>query len=291
MKHALRSGVLALGVVMGCGSSSDYGDAPDGASRQSSIDLEIGPAPPEVLLIVADDRADAEELRQLVQLEIESFATRSLGIAPACAAEEPTRKHPIDVSLVLVHPSAMGDARFAGPSTVPALRWQEADATQSGRLAWVSAARAALDETHSEGPFSALAAMKSAFELLDGKRTPDGAGESSLLGSLPSAARLRALFLAAHALSRGEQHEMVALAALMKHAATQLERLGSRGSRQRHAPFVRARQQSERPQRVGGRSAAKLRSQHVSSRRIPPHELLLRIESGVHHYTLNYQLA
>jgi hypothetical protein len=198
VKRALSSCLVALGVVVGCGSSSDYGDAPDGASRQSSIDLEIGPAPPEVLLIVADDRADAEELRQLVQLEIESFATRSLGIAPACAAEEPTRKHPIDVSLVLVHPSAMGDARFAGPSTLPALRWQEADATQSGRLAWVSAVRAALDETHSEGPFAALAAMKSAIELVDGKRTPDGAGESSLLGSLPSAARVTALFLAAH---------------------------------------------------------------------------------------------
>lgn len=197
MKRAFGTHLLAL-ALLGCGSSNDYGDAPAGASRQVSLEVDVCPADPEIIVLVADDRAEAEDLRQLVTLELESFASRSLSIAPECAPDEPTRKHPIDVSLVVAHPSAVAEARFAGPSIDAALRWREPDATPSGRLAWTNAVRSAIDEVHEEMPFSALESMKSVIDLLGGKRAAKTGAESSLLASLPGAARLKVLLLAAH---------------------------------------------------------------------------------------------
>lgn len=190
---------VALGALaFGCGSSNDYGDAPEGASRQIAMDIDVGPAPSQVIVLVLDDRSDAEELRQLVELELESFASRSLSIAPVCATMEPTRTHPIDISLVVAHPSALGDARFVGPASDANLRWREADATLAGRLAWIEAVRRAVGETHAEGPFAALEAMKSVLDLLKRERVAQTDAESALFASVPSDAERKTLVLAAH---------------------------------------------------------------------------------------------
>ncbi|MFZ5892873.1 MAG: hypothetical protein ACOY0T_17565 [Myxococcota bacterium] len=192
------SAALALTLLFGCGSGSSYGDAPEGESIQVSLDITLGPPEAEVSVVVLDDREGADDLRQLAAIQLESWAARVLSGVRPCLPNDPARTSPVDHSLVVVHPSASGEARLVGPSVEPSLRWREADATPAGRLAFVNAANAAFGAVHAGAPYSPLAAAQSIVELVSGKRAPDSSAESALLASLPSKRTVKLLLLSAH---------------------------------------------------------------------------------------------
>jgi hypothetical protein len=154
---------------------------------------------PAVLVAVVDDQPSSADLRSLVASSFQSYAERTLHPTSGCAHYDPATLHPLDVSLLVVHPSASADTLVSSPADDPRLRWREAQPSEAGRSSWNDAVSAALTPTAPEGaPFAPLAALQRTLALLSGQRLPEGAAESALLESLPAERDVVPMLFAAH---------------------------------------------------------------------------------------------
>jgi hypothetical protein len=108
--------------------------------------------------------------------------------ASCTAPDDPAAWHPIDRSVVFVHPSSPAPSFYWSPAQDPALRLQSQQTFGAERTRWMDAVRAGIDAQPApdSAPFQALAALANAESLLDGSRMPESAAETELLNALPS---------------------------------------------------------------------------------------------------------
>jgi len=101
---------------------------------------------------------------------------------------DPAVWHPIDRSVVFVHPSSPGALAYSSPAQDPALRLQTQQTFGPERTRWMDAVRAAINAqpAPANAAFQALAALKNAESLLDGSRAPESTAESDVLNALPA---------------------------------------------------------------------------------------------------------
>lgn len=194
------AGLLGVALSLSCCSNSGYGDAPGASGLQVSITRTIGPPSPEVRLLVVDDRADAADLIEAVGNSLDTLSAHELEPQTGCAlAEDPAAFHPIDWSVVIVHPSATGDAIYTSPADDPALRWSANQRTEAARRAWLDAVKAALTALPPElGPFAALEAFQRSTSLLARQREPESARERALVASVPTVSAIAVSVVLAH---------------------------------------------------------------------------------------------
>src|SRR6185369_14211608 len=101
---------------------------------------------------------------------------------------DPAAWHPIDRSIVFVHPSTPGVAGYTSPAQDPALRLQGQQLIAAERARWMDAVRSGIEAQPAPpgAPFQALAAFTDAVSLLDGSRPPQSAAEQGVLDALPA---------------------------------------------------------------------------------------------------------
>lgn len=180
-----------LGCVA-CGSTG-YGDPPGGSGSQITFSWAAQRVSPDTITAVVDDTPLAAPLR-------DQFAVAFDGLDAAITAHEascrppydPAAWHPVDRSVLIVHPSANAGARFSSPAADPALRWRENNQSGEGRTRWLAAVRGALAAQPAavDAPFQALAAFHDTVTLLRGTRQPATAEEQALLSALPGGPNL-----------------------------------------------------------------------------------------------------
>ena len=191
MHVVLRANLLALVVAsvtcMACGSADNASVSGDGSAQQ--LTLSFAPAVSvETLAFVVDDTVQGAALRTALADAFAKLDTVIAEKSSSCAAPpDPAAWRPIDRSVVIVHPSARGDARFSSPANLPALRWHEANRSELGRSAWLAAVKEALAASPAAdgAPFQALATFADANALLMGTRSATTDGERALLAALP----------------------------------------------------------------------------------------------------------
>jgi hypothetical protein len=181
---------VALVTCLACG-SPDYGDVPSGSGSQVQWSVVVV-RPQETFLAVVDDTASAAPLRDALGSAFDGLdAAHDAALRGARAgAFDPAAWHPVDRSVVIVHPSSEGAARFSSPANAAALRWRERDQTADGHAGWTTAVRAALAAQPAEAgaPFQALAAFQDSVVLVSGQRQPVTTDEQALLTALPGGA-------------------------------------------------------------------------------------------------------
>jgi hypothetical protein len=177
---------LALLACVACG-GADYGDVPSGSGSQVEWTVVLV-RPQETILAVVDDTAQAAPLRDALGAAFDGLdAARDTQPGTCGAVFDPAAWHPVDRSVVIVHPSSEGSARFSSPADAAALRWSERDQTADGHASWITAVRAALAAAPAEAGarFQALAAFQDSVALVSGQRQPVTADEQALLAALP----------------------------------------------------------------------------------------------------------
>lgn len=187
-------------LAVSCG-SSDYGDSLDGATSQFSFERDLVVPRAVVSLLVVDDGADAAELRASLVIAITNEANRKRASGSRCGAlVDPAAWSPLDWSVVVVHPSATGDALIRSPADDARLRWTENIPSAEGAKAFVAAVTAALEPVASGPVFAPLAALKDVGSLLAGQRAAATERETALLAALPAAGErvLKPLLVLAH---------------------------------------------------------------------------------------------
>ena len=191
-----RSIGLALTACVACG-SADYGDAPGGSGSQVQWSVPVIRSH-ETFLAVVDDTASAAPLRDALASAFDGLdAARDARPGTCGAPFDPAAWHAVDRSVVIVHPSGVGSARFSSPANTATLRWRERDQTENGRIGWMAAVRAALAQPAEAGaPFLALAAFQDSAALVYGQRQPTTADEQALLSALPTGGSPRSLIVA-----------------------------------------------------------------------------------------------
>lgn len=199
--------VCALAGVA-CGSaSSEYGDTLGESGGQIHWDLiTVGPTT-ETWLVLVDDTEAGAGLRDALAKAFDDWDTELAVHQESCTAPvDPAAWHPIDRSIVFVHPSTPGVAGYASPAQDPALRLQAQQLFGPERARWMDAVRAGINaQSASPGaPFQALAALADAESLLEGSRQPESAAERDVLDALPTSHFWEVLALATEDESAGE---------------------------------------------------------------------------------------
>lgn len=179
---------LALLATVSCGSSTDYGDAPTTSGVQISWDSSVFAVRPETMLAVVDDTAAGDALREKVATAFDNLDAAFQDRQFSCRGPyDPAAWHPIDRSLVVVHPSTAGISSYSSPLTDPGLRFRTNQFPDADHALWTVAVRAALAAHPAQpgAPFQALAALLESLPLLDGLRVAVTQDERALLGVLP----------------------------------------------------------------------------------------------------------
>jgi hypothetical protein len=178
--------------VIACGSSSDaYGDAPIASGAQIRWEFQAGAPAPETLLVLVDDTEAGAGLRDALAGAFDDLDTELARHRECCSGpSDPAAWHPIDRSVVFVHPSTPGPMGYWSPAQDPALRFQAQQTFGAERTRWMDAVRAGINAQPAapSAAFQALAALGNAEALLDGTRSPESSTESDLLDALPAAA-------------------------------------------------------------------------------------------------------
>jgi len=175
---------------VGCGSGSpEYGDAPSGSGAQLRWEFGAGAPSPETFLVLVDDTQAGAGLRDALATAFDDLdAQRAIRRAGCAAPVDPAAWHPIDRSVVLLHPSTPGALGYSSPAQDPALRLQAQQTFGPERARWMAAVRAGINAQPAApaAPFQALAALSNADSLLLGLRAPQNAEEEAVLDALPS---------------------------------------------------------------------------------------------------------
>ncbi|MEI9952252.1 MAG: hypothetical protein WDO74_25505 [Pseudomonadota bacterium] len=195
-KRAARLRVLLLTCACGllggaaCGSgASEYGDAPLASGAQIRWEFRAEPPYTETLLVVVDDTPTGAGLRDALAEAFDDWDAELARHREGCdGPADPAVWHPIDRSLVIVHPSTPGTLGVWSPAQDPALRLQALQTFGAERTRWVDAVRAGISAQPAApgAPFQALAALTNVESLLDGSRPPETAAERDVLDALPS---------------------------------------------------------------------------------------------------------
>jgi hypothetical protein len=146
------------------------------------VTREVGPAWPQVFVVVADDRADATKLRSVL---VRSLA--ELDMPYSGLPFDPAVFHPIDRRVLVAHPSASGAASLTTEIQMPDLHWRSDHNAETERAAWLEAVGRAFEAGQTAaGPFAALAAFKNAASLALGARAPATDDEAAFVSALPA---------------------------------------------------------------------------------------------------------
>ena len=140
------------------------------------------------MVAVVDDTPSGGLLRDQFASAFDDLAARIAARETSCHAPlDPAAWHPVDHSVVIVHPSAVGGARFSSPANDSALRWRENDQSTAGQALWMTAVRSALAAPLAApaAPFQALAAFHDSITLLHRARPAATPEEQALLEALP----------------------------------------------------------------------------------------------------------
>ena len=178
-----------LGSVACGSSSSEYGDAPGSSGSQIRWQFGAGAPSPETFLVLVDDTEAAVGLRDALATAFEGLdAVLAVHRASCTPPVDPAAWHPIDRSVVFVHPSTPGALGYSSPAQDPALRLQAQQTFGPERAHWMEAVRAGINAQPAApgAPFQALAALTNAESLLLGSRAPESTEEQALLDALPS---------------------------------------------------------------------------------------------------------
>jgi hypothetical protein len=186
--------LIAL-LASGCGASEPSVSPP--GETLPTYHRYFGPVEPQLFLTVVDDHADAAELRATVARTFEQMdAVYAIQNASCIPPFDPAAYHPVDRTLLIVHPSAGGSDRYTNELDLPALRWRENQQTQVAHDAWARAVTQALEpKVAASDPFTALAAYERALSLVSSGREPESDVEAAILDALP--ARYRTTLLVA----------------------------------------------------------------------------------------------
>ncbi|MEP7049006.1 MAG: hypothetical protein ABJB12_01585 [Pseudomonadota bacterium] len=173
---------LAFTGCVACG-STDYGDAPavSGSQVQWSVNVV---REQQTFLAIVDDTPSGASLRDALESAFDGLnAARDARVNGA--AFDPAAWHAVDRSVVIVHPSGVGSARYSSPANSAALRFRDHDETADGHAGWMTAVRAALAQpAQADAPFRALEAFQESVALVFRQRPPTTADERALLAAL-----------------------------------------------------------------------------------------------------------
>lgn len=172
----------------GSGSGS-YGDAPGASGGQLRWDFVIRGPSPETWLVLVDDTKAGAGLREALARGFEDWDAELAQHQESCTPPfDPAAWHPIDRSIVFVHPSTKGVAGYTSPAQDPALRLEGQQRVAAERARWMDAVRIGIEAQPAQpgAAFQALAAFTDAVSLLDGSRLPQTAAEQDVLDALPA---------------------------------------------------------------------------------------------------------
>src|SRR4051794_19040137 len=176
----MRRPLLGLALfALACG-DGDNGAVPAGSETQASLFLTLGPAVPEIFVALVDDRPEAMELRAAVARTFDGMDQQRLESSRSCQSPyDPAAFHPVDRTVVVVHPSAALEERYTTALDVPALSWRTDQRTDAEHAAWSEAVTAALEPKPGvSGAVVALDASEQGISLLRGLREPSNDEES-----------------------------------------------------------------------------------------------------------------
>ncbi len=205
-----------------CGSSSgDFGDTPLASGAQLRWEFSTSARAPETLLVLVDDTEAAVALRAALGDAFDDWDAALARHGDGCGGPfDPAAWHPLDRSVVFVHPSSPAAMGYWSPAQDPALRLHTQQTLGVEHERWLDAVRAGINAQPAPpgAAFQALAALSNAESLLNGARAPETAAESELLQALPNpAAFVEVIALATEDASPGEpsgyprqmQHELL----------------------------------------------------------------------------------
>jgi hypothetical protein len=167
-------------VVTSCHADDPADATPVPSGVQATLRLGMAPPWKSVVVVVLDD-ADtplAIQLRSAIADGIGALARSYLD-----APEDPGVLNPVDVSFVLVRPSAPPGSRFLGPSRDSRLAWA-VDRARVGNVAHLRAGLAGVFESGlpvSGGRYDLLNATATAVELVTGARFAESPDEADVL--------------------------------------------------------------------------------------------------------------
>ncbi|HET7539339.1 MAG TPA: hypothetical protein VFK05_05685 [Polyangiaceae bacterium] len=201
------SACCSLGGVA-CGSaSSEYGDTPSASGGQLRWDFFTPGLAAEAWLVLVDDTKAGAGLRDALAKAFDDWDTEVAIHEESCTPPvDPAVWHPIDRSIVFVHPSTPGVAGYTSPAHDPALRFRAQQIFGPERARWMDAVRAGINAQPAPpgAAFRALAAVSDAESLLDHSRPPQSAAEQAVLDALPAPQFVEVLALATEDESPGE---------------------------------------------------------------------------------------
>jgi len=176
------------GIACGSGSSG-YGDEPGASGAQIRWEFRASAPSPETVLVLVDDTPAGASLRVALAEAFDDWDAELARHRDSCTPpNDPAAWHPIDRSVLFVHPSTPGALAYSSPAQDPALRLQALQTFGPERERWMDAVRTAIDAQPAapNAAFQALAALQSAESLLEGSRAPETAAERAVLDALPS---------------------------------------------------------------------------------------------------------
>jgi hypothetical protein len=192
-RSAMRR-ILALVLPLLACSGSPAETVPDG--RVAQVASSWGTPPARLVIVIAVDDEPSPEAASIRAQTI--FALRPTlertfraGLGYDGALLDPAAWHPVDLRVVIVHPSATGSARVFGPSDDPRLALVAADASIAQVDAMADATAKAIQAfVASEGdPYALLDASAWTMRLLAHARAPADAHETNLVAALGDPAR------------------------------------------------------------------------------------------------------
>jgi len=201
--------LASLACSSGSGSSA-YGDAPGASGAQLRWDFVTRGPSSETWLVLVDDTKAGAGLREALAQGFEDWDAELAQHNESCIPPfDPAAWHPIDRSIVFVHPSTPGVAGYTSPAQDPALRLQAQQLFGAERARWMDAVRAGIEAQPAApgAPFQALAALADAESLLEGSRPPQSAEEQAVLDALPGPQFVEVLALATEDESPGEARQ------------------------------------------------------------------------------------
>ena len=178
----------SLGIACGSG-EPEYGDAPLASGAQIRWSLQVGLPAPETVLVLVDDTTAGAELRAALAGAFDDWDAELARHHAGCnGPNDPAAWHPIDRSVVFVHPSTPGVLGYTSPAQDPALRFRANQTFGVERSRWMDAVRAGINARPAApgAEFQALAALGNAEALLAGARPPQSVAEREVLDALPT---------------------------------------------------------------------------------------------------------
>ena len=185
-----RFGVLIAVLAASIGSVDCGSSAGDPAARTSlpsmTLPWEFSAAEQEIMVAVLDDTRAGAALRDWTATTFDIVeAMREASCVPG--RDDPAAWHPVDTSVVIVHPSAPDGLRYSSPSSDPRLRLRSNQPSSAELALWSAAVHEAVTahQGAAGAPFRVLVALRDAYTLLGGERSAVSSEEHLLVASLP----------------------------------------------------------------------------------------------------------